>query len=128
MSYSLQYLLDNIVFLTADMGELLYRSVFSSTILANRMTILDEDDNYWDRVFVLLIDQDYMTFCNILNKQQCRTRYFTSHQMICDILNGHSERGYNHFRMMTTIFIALRDVLVGRGLIRAQGILLLMSS
>ncbi|OAY69894.1 hypothetical protein ACMD2_17812 [Ananas comosus] len=38
--------------------------------------------------------------------------------MICDILNGHPDKGYDHFRMTTTTFVTLRDMLVARGLIR----------
>ncbi|OAY66795.1 hypothetical protein ACMD2_20249 [Ananas comosus] len=38
--------------------------------------------------------------------------------MACDILNGHPDRGYDQFRMMTTSFVALRDVLLARDLIR----------
>ncbi|OAY65043.1 putative nuclease HARBI1, partial [Ananas comosus] len=37
--------------------------------------------------------------------------------MLCDILSGHHERCYHHFRMSATTFIALRDALVERGLI-----------
>nr|CAD1830410.1 unnamed protein product [Ananas comosus var. bracteatus] len=38
--------------------------------------------------------------------------------MVRDILNDHPNRGYQHFRMSTTTFIGLRDVLLDRGLIR----------
>ncbi|XP_020110243.1 uncharacterized protein LOC109725462 [Ananas comosus] len=95
----------------------LYSTMFSSPVISNMMTILDEEDAYWEQVFVVLINQGYLTYSNTSQKRQCRTRPFTGHQFICDILNGHPDRGYNHFRMTTTIFIALRDELVGRGLI-----------
>nr|CAD1820235.1 unnamed protein product [Ananas comosus var. bracteatus] len=99
----------------ALMGAPLYHSIFSSTTLANIMSILDDDDDYWDQVYVILFGQDFRTFSNSLHKRQCRTRPFTGHQMICDILNGHPDRGYDHFRMTTTTFVALCDVLVARG-------------
>nr|CAD1842651.1 unnamed protein product [Ananas comosus var. bracteatus] len=103
------------IIIAALMGAPLYRSVFSSTTLANIISILDDDDDYWDQVYVILFGQDFLTFSQSLHKRQCRTRPFTRHQMVCDILNGHPDRGYDHFRMTTTTFVALRDVLVGPG-------------
>lgn len=100
------------------MADRLYRSVFSSATLANIMSILDDDDDYWDQVYVTLFGLDFLTFSNSLHKRQCRTRPFTGHQLVCDILNGHPDRGYDHFRMTTSTFVALRDVLLARGLIR----------
>nr|CAD1821536.1 unnamed protein product [Ananas comosus var. bracteatus] len=103
-----------------EIGELLNRYAFSSQILANIMTLLDEDDDYWDQVFVILYEQDYLTFAtNTLHRRSCRTRPFSGHELVTDFLNGHSDRGYQHFRMSTTNFMALRDVLLARGLIRA---------
>nr|CAD1839494.1 unnamed protein product [Ananas comosus var. bracteatus] len=105
-----------------SLQDVLYKrnfSVFSSTTLANIMSILDDDDDYWDQVYVILFGQDFLTFSNsLLYKRPCRTRPFTGHQMVCDILNGHPDRGYDQFRMTTTSFVALRDVLLARGLIR----------
>nr|CAD1831605.1 unnamed protein product [Ananas comosus var. bracteatus] len=101
--------------IAALMGAPLYRSVFSSTTLANIMSLLDDDDNYWDQVYVILFGQNFRTFSNSLHKRQCRTRPFTGHQIICDILNGHPDKGYDHFRMTTTTFVTLRDMLVARG-------------
>ncbi|OAY80190.1 hypothetical protein ACMD2_15948 [Ananas comosus] len=72
------------------------------------MSVLDEDDDYWDQVFVMLFDQDYLTFSNTSHKRQCRKRPFSDREMVSDILNGHPDRGYQHFRMSTTTFIALR--------------------
>ncbi|XP_020105615.1 uncharacterized protein LOC109722140 isoform X1 [Ananas comosus] len=43
------------------MGESLYSTMFSSPIISKLMTILDDDDDYWDQVFVMLIDQRYFT-------------------------------------------------------------------
>lgn len=83
------------------------------------MTILDEHDDYWDQVLVLLYDQDYLTYANTLYIRRCRTRFFSSHEIVTDLLNGHPDRGYQHFRMSTMTFIALCDVLLARGLIRA---------
>ncbi|OAY68269.1 putative nuclease HARBI1, partial [Ananas comosus] len=102
------------------MGELLNRYIFSSPTLVNIMTLLDEEDDYWDQVFVILYQQDYLTFAaNTLHRRPCRTRPFSGHELVTDLLNGHSDRGYQHFRMSTTNFMALRNVLLARGLIRA---------
>nr|CAD1844175.1 unnamed protein product [Ananas comosus var. bracteatus] len=61
-----------------EMGELLNRYVFSSPTLVNIMTLLDEEDDYWDQVFVILYQQDYLTFAaNTLHRRPCRTRPFS---------------------------------------------------
>lgn len=44
-------------------------------------------------------------------------RSFSGHEIVTDLLNGHLDRGYQHFRMSTMTFIALPDGLLARGLI-----------
>lgn len=43
------------------MGESLYSTMFSSPIIRKIMAILDDDDDYMDQVFVMLIAQGYFT-------------------------------------------------------------------
>lgn len=66
----------------------------------------------------ILLDERAFAFQATLHKRPCRTRPFTGHQLIMDILRGHPDRGYQHFRMSNTTFIRLRNELVGRGLIQ----------
>lgn len=68
---TLKFEIDNLVFISVDMGDALFRSIFSSSSLANVMSVFDEDDDYWDQLFVMLFDQDYLTFFNTLHKRQC---------------------------------------------------------
>ena len=54
---------------------------------------------------------------NVISKLPCRTRPFSGHQLITDILSGHPDRGYDHFRMTNTMFFKLEELLVSRGLV-----------
>ncbi|OAY67697.1 hypothetical protein ACMD2_17708 [Ananas comosus] len=63
---------------------------FSSPTIADLMTFLDEEDEYWDEVLGIMINE------------------------------GHQDRGYQHFHMSNTTFIRLRDELVEKGLIQAR--------
>ncbi|XP_020080213.1 uncharacterized protein LOC109714964 isoform X2 [Ananas comosus] len=92
--------------------------VFSSTLVADLMTFLDEEEDYWEEVHALLIEEGDFSFHNTIYRQPCRTRPFTGHELIHDILRGHPDRGYQHFRMTTTMFTRLREELVGRGFIQ----------
>ena len=68
--------------------------------------IIDED-NYWDDVLTTLLSSGLiqMEDYDIRSRIPCRTRPFSGHDMIIDILGGHPERGYNHFRMTNTMFL-----------------------
>ncbi|OAY62818.1 hypothetical protein ACMD2_09518 [Ananas comosus] len=94
------------------------RRVFSSTLVADLMAFLDEEEDYWKEAHALLIKGGDFSLHDTIYKQPCRTRPFTGHQLIHDILTGHPDRGYQHFRMTTTMFIRLRDELAGRGFIQ----------
>ena len=58
-----------------------------------------DEDNYWDDVLTTLLSfgliqmEDY----DIRSRITCRTHPFLGHDMSTDILDGHLERGYNHF-------------------------------
>ncbi|XP_020112232.1 mitochondrial inner membrane protease ATP23 isoform X3 [Ananas comosus] len=56
-----------------------FRLLFSSAIVGNIMTLLDEDDESWKQVFVMLPEQGFLPPTNTLNKQPCRSRPFTGH-------------------------------------------------
>lgn len=101
------------------MADLINRRFFSSSTLANLMTFLDEEEEYWDEVLGIMINESVSQFHNTLYKRPCRTRPFTGHQLIMD-LRGHPDRGYQYFRMSNTTFMRLRDELVGRGLIQGS--------
>ena len=66
-----------------------------------------DEDNYWDDVLTTLLStgiiqkKDY----HIRSKIPCQSRPFLGHDLITDILGGHLERGYNHFRMTNTMFL-----------------------
>lgn len=102
------------------MGAILNRRFFSSPTIADFMTFLHEEDEYWDEVLGIMINKGATTFHNTLYKQPCRTRPFTGHQIIMDISQGLPDRGYQYFRMSNTIFIRLRDELVEKGLIQGS--------
>nr|CAD1837845.1 unnamed protein product [Ananas comosus var. bracteatus] len=78
------------------------------------MTIIDDDDESIEAMMLLELES---AVANRVPRQRCRTRPFTGHQMLCDILSGHPERCCHHFRVSATTFIALRDALVEKGLI-----------
>lgn len=100
------------------MTQLINHRVFRSSTVANLMAFLDEEEDYWEEVQVMYINEGVFEFQNTLYKRPCRTRPFTGHQLIMDILRGHPDRGYQHFRMSNTTFMRLRDELVGKGLIQ----------
>ncbi|OAY66485.1 hypothetical protein ACMD2_17618 [Ananas comosus] len=101
------------------MAGAIIRQTFSSPLVANLMTFLDEEEDYWEKVHALLIEERDFSFRSTIYKQPCRTRPFTSHQLIHDILSGHPNRGYQHFMMTTTMFIRLQDELVEKGCIQS---------
>ncbi|XP_020079660.1 uncharacterized protein LOC109713860 isoform X2 [Ananas comosus] len=101
------------------MAGAIFRQAFSSPLVADLMTFLEEEEDYWEEVHALLIEEGDFSFRSTIYKQPCRTRPFTGHQLIHDILSGHPDRGYQHFRMTTTMFIRLRDELVARGFIQS---------
>ena len=80
--------------------------------------IIDEED-FWDDVVMTLLStgliqlEDY----NIHYKRPCRTRPFSGHNLITDIMSGHPDRGYSHFRMTNYMFQQLEQLLVSRGVI-----------
>ena len=80
--------------------------------------IIDEED-FWDDVLMTLLStgliqlEDY----NIHYKRPCRTRPFSGHNLITDIMSGHPDRGYSHFRMTNNMFQQLEQLLVSRGVI-----------
>nr|CAD1823078.1 unnamed protein product [Ananas comosus var. bracteatus] len=78
----------------------------------------DEEEDYWEEVHALLIEEGDFSFHNTIYRQPRRTRPFTGHELIHDILRGHPDRGYQYFRMTTTMFTRLREEQVGRGFIQ----------
>nr|CAD1826083.1 unnamed protein product [Ananas comosus var. bracteatus] len=97
------------------MANPLYKRIFSSETIATIMIILNDDDESIEAMMLLELESEPVA--NRVPRQRCRTRPFTGHQMLCDILSGHHERCCHNFRMSATTFIALRDALVERGLI-----------
>lgn len=81
-----------------------------------------DDDNFWDDVLIALLNSGLTSMgeSNVVSRVPCRTRPFSGHQFITDILSGHPERGYNHFRMTNTMFVQLEELLVSRGLLRGS--------
>ncbi|XP_020082181.1 putative nuclease HARBI1 [Ananas comosus] len=101
------------------MDNSINHSVFTSSTLADVMTMLDDDDDFWDEVLLVLLEEGYEEFNSSLYKRACRTRPFSGQQLVQDILFGHPDRGYQHFRMTNIMFEALRDDLIRRGLIQS---------
>lgn len=100
------------------MGDSNDRYVYSSTLNKIIRDLLDDDDDELEAILAIMIEQGDLDLTESLAKRPCRTRPFTGHQLIFDILNGHPDRGYDHFRMTTTAFSALRDALFQTGLVQ----------
>ena len=62
-----------------------------------------DENNYWDGVLTTLLSFGLIRM--------------EDYDMSTDILDGHLERGYNHFWMINIMFLPLEQLLVSRGLV-----------
>lgn len=69
--------------------------------------MMGKDDDFWDKVLLAMLEEGYEEFNSSLHKRPCSTRPFSGHQLFQDILLGHPDRCYQHFRMTNIMFAAL---------------------
>ena len=88
-------------------------------MLNQLMMFLIDEDNYWDDVITALISSGIINVqdCTRISKMPCRSCPFSGHELIKDILSGHPDRGYDHFRMTNTMFFKLEELFVSCGLL-----------
>ena len=88
-------------------------------ILNELLQFLIDEDNYWQDAITTLIDNGIIDLSkfNRHSKIPCRTRPFSGHHFITNMLSVHPKRGYDHFRMTNTMFIQLEQLLLSHDLI-----------
>lgn len=87
--------------------------------MLNLMALIadEEEDKWWDRITTQLLRM-HGYGSNIMPRQPCRIRPYTSHHLVYDTLGGHEIRSYDYLRMSPVNFFRLRDALLERGLIQ----------
>ena len=75
----------------------------------------DKDEYMWNDMITSVIHQS-----NVMKQvpRPCRTRLFSGHMLVEDMLAGHPDRSYSCFRMSSEAILLLKNVLIEKNALR----------